>query len=73
MKLLLSLALVCAVAIAKPMDKTENPEKSSTSLKTKNEKNETVLNNNLRVQRDDQMSSEAGETEPKTLADDKSR
>lgn len=76
MKLLLILVLVCAMAIAKPMDETEKPEKSSTTLKTKNEKNETALNNNHRVQRDDQMSSEAGVKEPKTylnLEDDKSR
>lgn len=72
MKLLLSLTLICAMASAKPMDENEKPEKSTTLHKTKNE---TVLNNNHRKQRDDQPS-ETEKNDSKTYlnpADDKSR
>lgn len=53
MKFLIYFALFCAVAIAKPMDETNKSEESSASRIIKNE---TVLNNNHRVERDDQLS-----------------
>jgi len=80
MKFLLCFALVCAVAIAKPMDEAKKSELLSTSLSTKNG---TVISNH-RVERNDkatpivQVSSESNENnESKTdeikNADDKPR
>lgn len=53
MKFLFYFPLLCAVAIAKPMDEANKSEESSTSHIIKNE---TVLNNNHRVERDDKLS-----------------
>ncbi|XP_026811917.1 uncharacterized protein LOC113553016 [Rhopalosiphum maidis] len=81
MKLLLCFSLVCAVAIAKPMDEDKKSEQLPTSLSTKNE---TVILNH-RVERDDkispivQVSSESNENnesktdEIKTIDDNKPR
>lgn len=67
MKFLLCFALVCAVAIAKPMPEPEKSHESSIDVK-----NETVLNLN-RVERNDdqqfplvQTTVKSGEMEPKT-------
>jgi len=80
MKFLLSFYLVCAVAIAKPMDEAKKSEQLSTSLSTKNE---TVISNH-RVERNDkilptvQVSSELNDsnkskTDEIQSADDKQR
>lgn len=53
MKFLLCFYLVCAVAVAKPMDEAKKSEQLSTSLSTKNE---TVISNLHRVERNDKIS-----------------
>lgn len=53
MKCFIYLSLCYAVAIAKPMDEANKSEESSVSHIIKNE---TVLNNNHRVERDDKLS-----------------
>lgn len=52
MKFVLCFYLVCAVAIAKPMDEAKKSEQPSTSLDTKNE---TVISNH-REERNDKIS-----------------
>ncbi|XP_060871035.1 uncharacterized protein LOC132945341 [Metopolophium dirhodum] len=81
MKFLLCFYLVCAVAIAKPMDEAKKSEQLSASLSTKNE---TVISNLHRVERNDkispivQVSSELNDnnkskTDETQSADDKQR
>lgn len=81
MKFLLCFSLVCAMAIAKPMDEDKKSEQLPTSLSSKNE---TVILNH-RVERNDkispigQISSESNENneskpdEIKTTDDNKPR
>lgn len=53
MKFFIYFALFCAMAIAKPMDEANKSDELSASRIIKNE---TVLNNNHRVERNDQLS-----------------